>query len=218
MIKAIIFDNDGTIYNNRGVGDIGNIKGMKRAFQELNIKAKLPSRGGVMKRYGMPNPEFFIGLIPERYFEKVYPLVYKYTLEEIVKLVRAKKGKLFTGAHETLKTLKGKGLKLGLVTNGEKDYIRALVDTYSLDRFFDLFMSVEEINGDKGDLIKMELNKLGIKPEEALMVGDRKSDIDAARKAGCKSVAITYGYGSKQELKEADFKIKNLKELIKILS
>ena len=217
MIKAVIFDCDGTIYDNKGVGDTGNIKGIERTFQELKIKAKLPEKKDILKRCGMPNPDFFVGLIPDKYFKSAYPLAYKYTLEEITKLVMAKKGELFNGTVKTLKALKNKSLKLGLVTNCEKDYIRALIDTYSLDRFFDLIMSVEEINGDKGDLIKIGLKKLGIKPKEALVVGDRKSDCDAAKKAGCKSVAVTYGYGSAQELKEADYKINNLNELSEII-
>ncbi|MBI2575231.1 HAD family hydrolase [Candidatus Woesearchaeota archaeon] len=143
-------------------------------------------------------------------------MAYKYTEEDCEGLVRAKKGKLYAGATKTLKQLKKKGIKLCLVTNGGKGYIRAVAGTYSLQKVFDAIMSVEEVKGDKGDLVKAALKRLGVKPKEALMVGDRASDIEAARKAGCKAVAVTYGYGKRDELEGADFVINDLKELAEI--
>ena len=35
------------------------------------------------------------------------------------------------------------------------------------------------------------------------MIGDRKFDVEGARALGVESVGVTYGYGSKEELKEA---------------
>lgn len=216
MIKAVILDCDGTIYDVKTVC-MGEITGLRRAFKELGIKARIPNKEDIMSRIGKLKPAFFHGLIPEKYFRMAYKVAYKYTEEDVAELVKAKKGKLYAGAVKTLKQLKKKGIKLGLVTNGGKDYINAVAKTYSLQKVFDIVMSVEEIKGDKGDLVKATLKKLKVKPEEVLVVGDRKSDIAAARKAGCKAVAVTYGYGSKEELKEADYVISDLKQLAGII-
>lgn len=216
MIKAIILDCDGTIYDVKDVY-MGEITGLGRAFRELGIKAGIPKKEDIMRRIGKPKPDFFHGLIPEKYFKMAYSLAYKYTEEDSEGLVKAKKGKLYAGAIKALKQLKKKGIKLGLVTNGGKGYIRAVAETYKLNKVFDAAISVEEIKGDKGDLVKAALKKLKVKADETLVVGDRNSDIEAARKAGCKAVAVTYGFGSKEELQGADFVINDLKELVRIV-
>ncbi len=215
MIKAVIFDCDGTVYDVKAVY-MGEITGLRRVFKELEIKAGIPNKEDIMSRVGKPKPDFFRGLIPEKYFRQACLLAYKYTEEDSEGLVKAKKGTLYAGTIKTLKQLKKKGIKLGLVTNGGKGYIRAVAGTYSLQNVFDVILSVEEIRGDKGDLVKAALKKLKAKPGEALMVGDRKSDIGAARKVGCKAVAVTYGYGKRGELEGADFVIHDLKELVEI--
>ncbi|MBI2133152.1 HAD family hydrolase [Candidatus Woesearchaeota archaeon] len=216
MIKAIVFDCDGTLYS---IGDAieGDLIGIRRAYKELGVSAKVPSKGEFLKRAGYRYPDFFIGLIPNDLFDRAYPLVYKYSVEETVSRVREDKGWLFNNVKVVLANLKSKGIRLGLVTNGTKSYIWAVAQTYALDRIFDVIMSVEEVEGDKGDLLKFELNELKVKPNEAIMVGDRKSDIDAAKKAGCRAVGVTYGYGEEEELKDADFKIRKIEELAGIV-
>ncbi len=42
-----------------------------------------------------------------------------------------------------------------------------------------------------------------IEPDQVYMIGDRKFDVEGARALGVESVGVTYGYGSKEELKEA---------------
>ena len=50
------------------------------------------------------------------------------------------------------------------------------------------------------------------------MIGDRKFDVEGARALGVESVGVTYGYGSKEELKEAkaDYIVQSVEELEKI--
>ncbi len=47
------------------------------------------------------------------------------------------------------------------------------------------------------------LSQLGIAPENALMVGDSTHDIEAAKRAGMQSCAVTYGYRSEAALEAA---------------
>ncbi len=213
MIKAVIFDCDGTVYDNCGAGDLGDVLGLKRAYDELGINAELPSKETLMKKMGSPYPVFFKGIIPDESFEDANPLAMKYAVEEAVKLVRAGKGKLYPGAIETMAALRKAGIRMGMATNGNKPYIKAVVETYKLDRLLDIYMSYQEVKGDKGDVVSEELRRLKVRPENALMVGDRKSDMEAARKAGCKATGATYGYGSKEELKDADFMISRITQL-----
>ena len=49
-------------------------------------------------------------------------------------------------------------------------------------------------------MITYILAKEQLKPEECLMIGDREHDIFGARKNGIETIAVEYGYGSKEEL------------------
>jgi phosphoglycolate phosphatase len=53
--------------------------------------------------------------------------------------------------------------------------------------------------------------------ERAIVIGDRKEDILAAKENGLKSVGCLYGYGGRDELEEADWKIERIGDLIQIL-
>jgi phosphoglycolate phosphatase len=56
---------------------------------------------------------------------------------------------------------------------------------------------------DKAELIAWILSRHGLDPSETVMIGDREHDIIAARKNGLRSIGVTYGYGSREELQAA---------------
>ena len=69
-----------------------------------------------------------------------------------------------------------------------------------------LFTNVygSELNGklsDKVQLLKHVMKREGVK--KALVIGDRGLDIEAARKCQCPTIGVSYGYGTKEELKAA---------------
>lgn len=58
----------------------------------------------------------------------------------------------------------------------------------------------------KDDVIRYVLEENGIGEEEkksVIMVGDRKHDVEGAKKTGLSVVGVLYGYGSKEELQDA---------------
>ena len=67
--------------------------------------------------------------------------------------------------------------------------------------------------------VLMTLRKYGCKPEEAIVVGDTKYDIEMGRNAGVKTCGVTYGNGTRQELEDAgaDYLIDDFNSLIHIL-
>ena len=215
-IRLAIFDCDGTIYDGK-LGPEGDLRGLQRVYKELGIKTKLPTKKELMKRMGFPYPDFFKGLIPEEVFLKAYKKAYNYSVDEAAKLILAKKGKLMPGTMAALKKLKKKGLKLGIATNGRTKYLNAVVKAHKLDKIADMHLSFEQVKGDKGDIIFAIMKKLKAKPEETIMIGDRKSDLEAAKKAGCHAIALTNGYGSRKELKGATNIAANMKEACEII-
>ena len=112
---------------------------------------------------------------------------------------------VFEDVAETLQALKNKGYRLFLATAKPEVYARQILDHFDLLKYFE-YPYGSELNGErtnKAELIAYILEKERLNPEECLMVGDREYDIFGARKNGIETIAVEYGYGSSEELDEA---------------
>lgn len=128
---------------------------------------------------------------------------------------------VFDDVAETLDALKNKGYRLFLATAKPEVYARQILDHFDLLKYFE-YPYGSELNGDrtnKGDLIAYILEKEQLNPEECLMIGDREHDIFGARHNGIETVAVEYGYGSKQELDQAQPKarIQKFSDLLNLI-
>lgn len=128
---------------------------------------------------------------------------------------------VFADVAETLAALKDKGYRLFLATAKPEVYARQILDHFDLLKYFE-YPYGSELNGErtnKGDLIAYILEKEQLNPEECLMVGDREHDIFGARNNGIETIAVEYGYGSKQELDQAQPKarIQTFSDLLHVI-
>ena len=57
--------------------------------------------------------------------------------------------------------------------------------------------------GDKRELLKHILDKTGVDPARAVMIGDREHDIVGGKANGIFTIGVTYGFGSREELEKA---------------
>jgi phosphoglycolate phosphatase len=57
------------------------------------------------------------------------------------------------------------------------------------------------------------LKKFSCGPDEAVIVGDSNSDIEAGKAAGVRAVAVSYGYRDVKLLQDADVIIDSMQEL-----
>ena len=65
--------------------------------------------------------------------------------------------------------------------------------------------------------VNRTLKEFGIKPEEAIVVGDTVFDIQMGKNAGTRTCGVTYGNGSRESLKDADWIIEGFGQLLDIL-
>ncbi len=103
---------------------------------------------------------------------------------------------LMPGAAEALATVRDAGAKIAVITNKPEAFSRAILAHFGLMRVVDLV-----IGGDTGparkpapDMLLHALVQFGVAPNSALMVGDGPADIDAARAASVRSIAVSGGY------------------------
>ncbi|MDD5946141.1 MAG: HAD family hydrolase [Clostridia bacterium] len=130
--------------------------------------------------------------------------------ENMVKLINEGKAELYDGVPEMLSELKER-YRLIFLSSCKRSYMLAHIRAFGLDRFFSGFYCTE----DYGFAPKYKIFE-HIKENydgDFTVIGDRYSDMETAEKFGLKSIGCLYGYGSKDELKNADIKVKSIEEL-----
>jgi phosphoglycolate phosphatase len=91
-----------------------------------------------------------------------------------------------------------------LATSKPKKFAMEILKYFEINNFFyDIVGSnIDGTLSEKDEIIKYIIEKHNLNKEETIMVGDRKYDIIGANKNNIHSVAVMYGYGSKEELEK----------------
>lgn len=163
----------------------------------------------------------FIGHHLTVVFEDVFPGCPPRKMEGLIQSYRAayparghKDTLVYPGVSETLAALGGR--KSTATTKGTK-MARLILEQFELAKYFDDIMGTDGIPCKPApDVVLAAMRGLGANASECLMIGDAPSDMEAGRKAGVKTCAVTYGYGQREELArfEPDYWISDLRELL----
>jgi HAD superfamily hydrolase (TIGR01549 family) len=131
-----------------------------------------------------------------------------------------KKFLLIPGVFEMLAALKGRYPMAVVSARHEKSTMRFL-EQFDLVKFFDAIVTGLSAPHTKPfpDPVLLAAKKMGVKPEECLMIGDTTVDIRAGKLAGAQTVGVLCGFGEEQELKDmgADLILSNTPELLHVL-
>lgn len=124
-------------------------------------------------------------------------------------------------AVQALRVIKSAGYRLACVTNKPASFTLPLLEKTRLLQYFDLVVSGDTLQKKKPepDQIIYICNKFGIALNEAVLVGDSKTDISAARSAGCYVFAVPYGYNQGQRISAhtVDALINNMSEVLDLI-
>jgi phosphoglycolate phosphatase len=127
----------------------------------------------------------------------------------------------YEGMVELINLLQQRGAKLAVASNKFQAGTEKLIK-----KFFPAIEWVEICGNREGvplkpdtALVDMILEKAGIEREGCVMIGDSGVDIQTARNAGIRSVGVSWGFRSREELEEngADYIADNADELLQIL-
>lgn len=210
MIKAILFDLDGTLINTNNL----IVKSFQYAFKKhLNLDMDYDN---IVKHFGEPlmhtmamydaeNPHQLISVFRE-YNEEMH--------DELVEG--------FEQVNETLNELKNLGIKLAVVTSKRKDMSYRGLKLFNIFDYMDVIVTPEDTEKHKpeGEPVLKALEMLKLKPEEAIMVGDSANDILCAQNAGCLSCLVKYTALPLEDMLKykPDYAVDRLWELIDIVS
>ncbi|MFR1314889.1 MAG: pyrophosphatase PpaX [Clostridium perfringens] len=182
MIKAVLFDLDGTLINTNDL----ILKSFKHTFKTiLDLE---PTEEEITMNYGRPLQEIFKSYDENR-IEEMINCYRKINLE-----LHDDECKEFADVDLMLQTLKNKGIKIGIVTSKKSDMAERGAKLMGIFKYFDTFITPEVTIKHKpeGEPVLKACENLGVSPSEALMVGDSPYDILAGKNAGAKTCGVKY--------------------------
>lgn len=133
--------------------------------------------------------------------------------------------KVYDGISAMLRLLQSKGMHMAVASSKPTVFVERILEHFHLDKYFEVVVG-SELDGsrvNKDEIVQEALNRLfhykPIQREQVYMIGDRKFDVEGAKAHRIESVAVAYGYGSMEELKEAkaDYIVRSVEELQKFL-
>lgn len=194
MYKYLLFDLDGTITDSfEGVS-----KSFAYALESYGIKVDdLQTLRPIL---GPPLRESFVSLFGFSE-EEALKAVEKYRERYVNHYLD--ENRIYDGIPELLKKLCDSGFRLILATSKPEKFSKAILDRFDLTKYFYYVTgaSMDKSRDTKEKVLAHILDYLKISDvSEAVMIGDRKYDLDGASYFGMDAVGVLYGYGTKEEL------------------
>lgn len=197
MTRLVILDFDGTLADTQPI----IIASIQHTLRELH----LPSRSDAECRtiIGLPLRECFVKLcgLDDETAEHCAE-VYRRVFDE---LNTDGTVRLFPHVLETLKALHDRGLQLAVCSSRGRPTLEGFVKTFHLEDHVSMVVSANDVEHHKPhpEPVQKILAALGVRPADAVVVGDASYDILMGRNAGCYTVGVTYGNQSPAELRAA---------------
>ena len=140
-----------------------------------------------------------LGVIEERLDEAVNLYRDRYNVKGYIE------NSVYEGIPDQLATLRSMGYDLCVATAKPTISAISILKYFELRQHFsyEFGSNLDGSLSDKSALLKHALEVTGIDPKDSLMIGDREYDIFGAKSNLIKSIGVSYGYGRKNELKEA---------------
>jgi len=213
MIKLVIFDLDGTLVNAYPAVS----RSVNHTLKVLGFPPR--SHDEIKRKVGGGDRKLMVQFVGEELADKAMT-IYRPHHARTLQL----KGtvKFLPGALGILKFLKGNGYKLAIASNRPTKFTRIILKVLGVSPFFDMVLCADKADKPKPypDMLWAIAKRLRIDIKEVLYVGDMTIDVNCARRAGIRVVAVATGSSSKKELKELKpwaiiGKMNQLKEIIR---
>ncbi len=196
-LTNLLFDLDGTLTDPK----LGITRCIQHALTELGLEP--PEADELEWCIGPPLATSFARLLKNNDPERVQQAVLLY--RERFAEVGLYENRVYDGIPETLQALRERGFRLFLATSKPRIFAEKILVHFGLHAFFTGTFG-SELNGhltDKPSLVRHILAKTGGRPEHTMIIGDRKYDLLGGRANAIHAAAVTYGYGSEEELRQA---------------
>lgn len=196
MIKGIIFDVDGVIFDSEKL----HLEAWKKVFRKRNIFLK-DEQSGV----GYSDREFLLelkakGIIPPDINIRE---IQEEKLSELIELAD-KDIQLFSGVKELLSSLKNRYL-FCVASNSDRKFISKILKNTNLISYFKYITTVNDVQNPKPhpDIYILSAKRMGLEPNECVVIEDSSVGVEAAKRAEMKCIAVAHSL-PKEKLQKAD--------------
>ena len=194
-ITTVLFDFDGTVFDTvegitKSIQYALRKHGRDAALEELRCFAGPPLVDKFMEVYGVTKEE--AEQLVTDFRERYVPIgVYE--------------SSPFPGIRELLEALRAAGKKVAVATSKPQPLAELLLERAGLRELFDAVVgSGGGVNNDaKWQIVTRAMELCGAKPENCVLVGDTKYDVEGARKCGIPCIGVRWGYAAEGELEAA---------------
>ncbi len=195
---TLFFDLDGTLADPRD--------GMTKCHQYAleRVGQPIPPQEDLVQYIGPPLRWTFSHLLGRDDPEVIEAAVGYY--RERYSTVGLFEQEIYPGIPALLRSLHGDGFTLFVVTSKPTIFAEKIIDHFGLTAYFQRVFG-PQLDGrfdDKTQLIAHIFAETTCQPHRTFMIGDRASDIIAGRANGTYTLAVTYGFGSAEELADAE--------------
>ncbi|REG85714.1 HAD family hydrolase [Marinomonas pollencensis] len=194
MVKLVIFDWDGTLYD--------SIAGICNSMLEAGVRAGAPKRE-------YDDIKNIIGLSLDTAIETVWPELddaHRAELTEHYKHIYVSQDQTppnaYEGVLELLTSLQASGIQLAVATGKSRRGLNRVMGLTNTEGFFVTSRCADEaVSKPHPLMLEQILAELNLSPDEAIMIGDTEYDLKMAANAGMRSVGVTYGAHHQDRLK-----------------
>jgi HAD superfamily hydrolase (TIGR01509 family) len=193
LVKAVFLDIDGTLMDTNYL----HIEAWAQAFEEIGTR---PPRSKIHHEVGKGSDKLIPEFVEDEKAEQASELHSKYYGE------LQERGHPLPGAKELITSLAERGYEVWLATSAEPEELEHHMSELGAEDNIAGVVSSDEAEESKPapDIFGLALERAGVAPEEAVVVGDSIWDIEAAKEAGVRVAAVmTGGAFSRAELEEA---------------
>jgi len=199
--KMLLIDVDGTL--------VDSVPDLAYCIDEMMIALGLPIRGEAAVRQWVGNGvERLVkrGLLnqldgePEaELYAKALPIFMDLYADNT-----SKRSCLYPGVSEGLAYMQAAGYQIGCVTNKAAQFTLPLLKDLGIFDYFEIVVSGDTLAKKKPDPLPLlhAAEKMGVAPADAMMLGDSKSDVKAARAAGFQIICMSYGYNHGEDIRD----------------
>jgi phosphoglycolate phosphatase len=194
---ALLLDLDGTLTDPRE----GITRSLAHALEALG--APVPDDATLARCIGPPLRDAFAGLLPDPSPERVELAIARY--RERFDRVGWHENRVYDDVPQFLAALRARGVRALLATSKPHVFAVRIARHFGFEPALDAIYGSELDGrlGHKAELVAHVLAEEGLAPERAVMLGDRRHDVEGARANGVRSLGVTYGYGDRAELSAA---------------
>ena len=212
QIKAVFFDIDGVIIDTERDG---HRVSFNMTFKEFGFSDEwgvdyyhelLQIAGGKERMKHHLETKGFSKPVPAPEVDELIKAMHKRKTAIFVDLIESLKLPLRPGVHRFMQEAMQAGLKIAVCTTSNEQAAKAVTERALPDIKFDLVLAGDVVSRKKPDpeIYNLALSKLGLKPEEVMVVEDSKNGVAASKAAGIKTIVTTNVYTEKEDVSAGD--------------